>query len=323
MEFPVTRMRRLRKSPQIRNIMSETKLNPEDFIYPMYVKEGLSDGCAEHINTMPGQYRYSVNDLVEKAGELEDMGLSSVMLFGLPLEKDEKGSQAYNKEGIVQQAVRCMKEETDLIVMTDICMCQYTSHGHCGVVKDGKILNDETLNYLSKIALSHAEAGADVVAPSDMMDGRVGAIRNTLDLNGYYDTIIMSYAAKYASSFYAPFREAACSAPGFGDRKTYQMNPANIKEALREVELDIEEGTDVVMVKPAMPYLDVLKAVKDEFKMPTAAYQVSGEYSMLKAGIDAGYITGDSIYESLLSIKRAGADLIITYFAPDFLEGKI
>ena len=231
MEFPVTRMRRLRKSPQIRNIMSETKLNPEDFIYPMYVKEGLSDGCAEHINTMPGQYRYSVNDLVERAGELEDMGLSSVMIFGLPLEKDEKGSQAYNKEGIVQQAVRRMKEETDLIIMTDICMCQYTSHGHCGVVKDGKILNDETLNYLSKIALSHAEAGADVVAPSDMMDGRVGAIRNTLDLNGYYDTIIMSYAAKYASSFYAPFREAACSAPGFGDRKTYQMNPANIKEA--------------------------------------------------------------------------------------------
>lgn len=323
MEFPVTRMRRLRKSPQIRNIMSETKLNPEDFIYPMYVKEGLSDGCAEHINTMPGQYRYSVNDLVEKAGELEDMGLSSVMIFGLPLEKDDKGSQAYNKEGIVQQAVRRMKEETDLIIMTDICMCQYTSHGHCGVVKDGKILNDETLNYLSKIALSHAEAGADVVAPSDMMDGRVGAIRNTLDLNGYYDTIVMSYAAKYASSFYAPFREAACSAPGFGDRKTYQMNPANIREALREVELDIEEGADVVMVKPAMPYLDVLKAVKDEFKMPTAAYQVSGEYSMLKAGIDAGYITGDSIYESLLSIKRAGADLIITYFAPDFLEGKI
>ena len=323
MEFPVTRMRRLRKSPQIRNIMSETKLNPEDFIYPMYVKEGLSDGCAEHINTMPGQYRYSVNDLVERAGELEDMGLSSVMIFGLPLEKDEKGSQAYNKEGIVQKAVRRMKEETDLIVMTDICMCQYTSHGHCGVVKDGKILNDETLNYLSKIALSHAEAGADVVAPSDMMDGRVGAMRNTLDLNGYYDTIIMSYAAKYASSFYAPFREAACSAPGFGDRKTYQMNPANIREALREVELDIEEGADVVMVKPAMPYLDVLKAVKDEFKMPTAAYQVSGEYSMIKAGIDAGYITEDSIYESLLSIKRAGADLIITYFAPDFLEGKI
>mgnify|MGYP000899663087 CR=1 FL=1 len=323
MEFPVTRMRRLRKSPQIRNIMSETKLNPEDFIYPMYVKEGLFDGYPEHINTMPGQYRYSVNDLVKKAGELEDMGLSSVMIFGLPLEKDEKGSEAYNKDGIVQQAVRRMKEETNLIVMTDICMCQYTSHGHCGVVKNGKILNDETLNYLSKIALSHAEAGTDVVAPSDMMDGRVGAMRKTLDLNGYYDTIIMSYAAKYASSFYAPFREAACSAPGFGDRKTYQMNPANILEALREVELDIEEGADVVMVKPAMPYLDVLKAVKDEFKMPTAAYQVSGEYSMLKAGIDAGYITEESVYESLLSIKRAGADLIISYFAPDFLEGKI
>ncbi len=323
MEFPITRMRRLRKTPQIRNILHETKLNPEDFIYPMYVKEGLADGHAEHINTMPGQYRYSLNDAVEKARELEDIGLSSIMIFGLPLEKDEKGSQAYNKDGIVQQAVRRMKDETDLIVMTDVCMCQYTSHGHCGMVKDDKILNDESLNYISKIALSHAEAGADVVAPSDMMDGRVGAIRKTLDLNGYYDTIIMAYSAKYASSFYAPFREAASSAPGFGDRKTYQMDPSNLLEALREVELDIGEGADIVMVKPAMPYLDVLKAVKDEFKMPTAAYQVSGEYSMLKAGIDAGYITEDSIYESILSIKRAGADLIITYFAPEFLEGKI
>jgi porphobilinogen synthase len=202
-------------------------------------------------------------------------------------------------------------------------MCQYTSHGHCGIIEDEEILNDETLNYLSKIALSHAEAGADIVAPSDMMDGRVAAIRKTLDLNGFFDTIIMSYSAKYSSSFYAPFRDAVCSAPCFGDRKTYQMSPANTLEALRETELDIVEGADIVMVKPAMPCLDIIKAVKDEFQMPTAAYQVSGEYSMLKAGIDAGYLTNESIYESLLSIKRAGADLIITHFAPEFLEGSI
>ena len=321
MQFPVTRMRRLRKTKQLRNILSETRLNPEDFIYPMYVKEGLEDGEKEHIDTMPGQYRYSVNDLVSEAKRLENMGLRSVIIFGMPLSKDEKGSSAYAKDGIVQKTVRKLKAETDLIVITDVCMCQYTSHGHCGIIRNDEIVNDETLNYLSKIALSHAEAGADIVAPSDMMDGRVAAIRKTLDLNGHYDTIIMSYAAKYASSFYAPFRDAVCSAPSFGDRKTYQMNPTNSLEAMREVELDVEEGADMIIVKPAMPYLDIIKGVKDEFRMPTIGYQVSGEYSMLKAGIDAGYLTEASIHESLLSIKRAGADLIVSHFVPDFLEG--
>ena len=323
MEFPVTRMRRLRKSQNIRTILTETKLNPEDFIYPMFIKEGLEDGQKEHIDTMPGQYRYSLNDAVEEASRLEEIGLSSVLLFGMPIIKDEKGSMAYNKDGIIQQAIRKFKAETELIVITDVCMCQYTSHGHCGIIQDNQNKNDETLNYLSKIALSHAEAGADIVAPSDMMDGRVGAIRNTLDLNGHYDTIIMSYSAKYASSYYAPFRDAVCSAPSTGDRKSYQMSPANSQEAIRETLMDIQEGADIIMVKPAMPYLDIIKLVKDEFKIPTAAYQVSGEYSMLKAGIEAGFITSDSIYESLLSIKRAGADLIISHFAPEFLEGLI
>lgn len=320
MIFPTTRMRRLRKNSKIRTILSETNLNQEDLIYPMFIKEDLKDGHKEHIDTMPGQYRYSLNDAVREAKRLENKGLSSVLLFGMPQTKDEIGSSAYDKEGIIQRAVRKLKEETELVVITDVCMCQYTHHGHCGIVKDDQILNDETLWYLAQIALSHAEAGADIVAPSDMMDGRVLAIREVLDMNGQDDTLIMSYAAKYASSFYAPFRDAVCSAPSFGDRKTHQMNPRNINEALREVELDIEEGADIVMVKPALPYLDVIKAIKDEYKMPTAAYQVSGEYSMLQAGIKAGYLTENSIYESLISIKRAGADLIISHFAPWFLE---
>jgi porphobilinogen synthase len=323
MQFPITRMRRLRKTPQIRNILSETKLNPEDFIYPMYFKEDLKDNEKEHIDTMPDQYRYSLDAGIEEAKKLEELGLSSVLIFGIPEKKDDKGSSAYEKGGIVQRAVRRLKEETDLIVITDVCMCQYTSHGHCGIILKDEIVNDETLEYLSKIALSHAEAGADMVAPSDMMDGRVDAIRETLDANGYEDTLIMSYAAKYASAFYAPFREAVSSAPSFGDRKTYQMNPANVDEALREAELDMVEGADILMVKPAIAYLDVIKTIKEEFKMPTAAYQVSGEYSMIKAGMEAGYITEEIIYESLLSIKRAGADLIISHFAPDFLKGKI
>ncbi len=311
MKFPTTRMRRLRKNFQIRRILQETRLNPEDLIYPLYIKEELKDGEKEHIDTMPGQYRYSLTDAVHKAKKLEEIGLTSVLLFGLPIKKDETGSSAYDKEGIIQRAIRRLKEETELVIITDVCLCQYTSHGHCGIVKDDKILNDETLNYLSKIALSHAEAGADIVAPSDMMDGRIQAIRKTLDKNGFHDTLIMSYAAKYASSFYAPFRDAVCSAPSFGDRKTHQMSPANINEALREVELDIKEGADIVMVKPALPYLDVIKEVKNNFKVPTVAYQVSGEYSMLMAGIQAEYLTDESIYESLVSIKRAGADLII------------
>jgi len=320
MKFPTTRMRRLRKDFQIRKILQETKINLEDLIYPLYIKEDLENGQKEHIDTMPGQYRYSLNGAVEEAKRLEDIGLSSVLLFGMPVLKDEVGSSAYDKEGIVQKTIRRLKDETELVVITDVCMCQYTSHGHCGIVKDDKIINDESLNYLSKIALSHAEAGADIVAPSDMLDGRVNAIRKTLDENGFYETLIMSYAAKYASSFYSPFRDAVCSAPSFGDRKTHQMNPANINEALREVELDIKEGADIIMVKPALPYLDVIKEVKNKFKVPTAAYQVSGEYSMLMAGINAGYLTEESILESLISIKRAGTDLIISHFTPVILE---
>lgn len=320
MKFPTTRMRRLRKSFQIRKILQETRLNPEDLIFPLYIKEELEKGQKEHIDTMPGQYRYSLTDAVSEAKRLEKLGLSSVLLFGLPVKKDETGSSAYDREGIIQKAIRRLKEETNLVVITDVCLCQYTSHGHCGIVEDDEILNDKTLNYLSKIALSHAEAGVDIVAPSDMMDGRVEAIRKTLDENGFQDTLIMSYAAKYASSFYAPFRDAVCSAPSFGDRKTHQMNPANTNEALREVELDIKEGADIVMVKPALPYLDVIREVKNEFKIPTAAYQVSGEYSMLMAGVEAGYLTEESIYESLISIKRAGADLVISHFTPKLLE---
>jgi len=241
----------------------------------------------------------------------------------MPEEKDELGTSAYSDEGIVQQTVNRLKKETDLVVITDVCLCQYTTHGHCGMVEKGKILNDESLRLLAKTALSHAEAGADIVAPSDMMDGRVGVIREMLDDGGFQDTLIMSYAAKYASSFYAPFRDAVCSSPSFGDRKTHQMSPANVEEALLEVELDLDEGADIIMVKPAMAYLDVIQRVKAEFRMPTAAYQVSGEYSMLRAGIEAQYLTKEAIYESLLSIKRAGADLIISHFAPDFLEGKL
>jgi porphobilinogen synthase len=322
MEFPLTRMRRLRKNVQIRKILRETRINPEDLIYPLYIKEELKDGQKEHIDTMPGQYRYSLNDAVNEAKRLEELELSSVLLFGMPLDKDEWGSSAYDKDGIIQRTIHKLKDETELVVISDVCMCQYTSHGHCGIIRDDNVLNDETLQYLSRIALSHAEAGADIVAPSDMMDGRVKAIRKTLDENKSTETLIMSYAAKYASSFYAPFRDAVCSAPSFGDRKTYQMSPFNVNEALREVELDIKEGADIVMVKPALPYLDVVKAVKDKFKMPTAAYQVSGEYSMIMAAINAGYLTNDSIIESLSSIKRSGADLIISHFTPWFLENQ-
>jgi len=322
-QFPTRRMRRLRKSPQIRKILRETTLQAEDFIYPLFIKEELEEGAGEPIETMPGQYRYSLEDAVDEAKRLEKLGLQSVLLFGMPEEKDEMGTAAYADDGIVQQTVKRLKAETDLVVITDVCLCQYTTHGHCGIVEDNEIVNDETLHLLAKTALSHAEAGADIVAPSDMMDGRVGVIRNMLDDAGFQDTLIMSYAAKYASAFYAPFRDAVCSAPSFGDRKTHQMSPSNVEEALLETELDLEEGADIVMVKPALTYLDVISKVKETFRVPTAAYQVSGEYSMLRAGIEAEYLTEESIYESLLSIKRAGADLIITHFAPDFLEGKI
>ena len=320
MEFPITRMRRLRKNSQIRDILQETRLVPENFIYPVFVKEELKKGQVELIDTMPGQKRYALEDMVDEAKILEEKGLKSILLFGLPAIKDDFGSSAHDPQGIVQKSIKLLKEETNLVVMTDVCLCQYTNQGHCGIVEDGKILNDETLEHLAQIALSHAEAGADVVAPSDMMDGRVDAIREMLDLNGFEDTLIMSYAAKYASAFYAPFRDAVCSGPCFGDRKTYQMNPSNTREALREAELDLMEGADILMIKPALAYLDIIKMIKEEFKVPTAAYNVSGEYSMLKAGIEAGYLTEESVYETLLSIKRAGADLIISHFTPEFLE---
>lgn len=320
MEFPITRMRRLRKSPQIRNILRETNLRKENFIYPMFVKEDLKEGQIEPITTMPGENRFSLTSAVEEAKILEENGLSSILLFGMPSKKDTHGTSAFDPEGIVQRAVKQIKEHTNLVVMTDVCLCQYTTHGHCGIIENDQVLNDESLENLARTALSHAEAGSDVVAPSDMMDGRVEAIRAMLDLNGFEDTIIMSYAAKYASAFYAPFREAASCAPSFGDRKTYQMDPANSREALREAELDLMEGADILMVKPALAYLDIIKSIKDEFNVPTAAYNVSGEYSMLKAGIKAGYLTEDAIFESILSIKRAGADLIISNFAPYFMN---
>lgn len=329
MDFPTTRMRRYRKNSKIRDIVRETKLNKEDLIYPIFVKEDLNDGEKEAISTMPGEYRYSLNDCVDYGKELEFKGLKMIIVFGVPSpdKKDEIASPAYASTGIVQRTVRKLKEETDLVIITDVCLCQYTSHGHCGIIKDNddcdagiEILNDESLEYLSKTALSHAEAGADIVAPSDMMDGRIQAMRKLLDENGYVNTMIMSYSVKFASSFYAPFREAADSTPCAGDRKSYQMDPANAREAMREAELDVIEGADFLMVKPALPYLDIIKSVKETFNLPLATYSVSGEYAMIMAGIENGYLTEESIMESLLSIKRAGADMIITNFAPYALD---
>ena len=317
--FPVTRMRRMRSDERIRSMFRETSVDISDFIYPLYIKESTENGNPEEISTMPGQYRYSVDDAVDFAGLLEDDGLTSVILFGIPDYKDEKASSAYDKNGIIQQTIKALKEQTNLVVLGDVCMCEYTDHGHCGIIKDNYVQNDETLKYLSKIAVSYADAGVDVVAPSDMMDGRVGAIREALDKNDYINTPIFSYAAKYASTYYAPFRDAADSTPSFGDRKSYQMDPANFNEAIREVALDVQEGTDAIIVKPALAYLDVLREVKQTFKMPTIAYQVSGEYSLIQAGIEKGYITEDLLYETLLSIKRAGADMIISYFVPQLL----
>lgn len=268
---------------------------------------------------MPGHFQLSIDLLIKEVKEAKSLGILGVILFGIPEKKDEQGSEAYSKDGIIQRAVRQIKEKVEsILVITDVCLCEYTSHGHCGMVKEGKILNDETLELLSRQALSHAEAGADIVAPSDMMDGRVGAIRRTLDENQFEDTPILSYAAKYASGFYGPFRVAAESKPQFGDRKSYQMDPANGDEALREVELDIEEGADMIMVKPALPYLDIIYRVKQTFNIPVAAYNVSGEFSMVKAASKLGWIDGDQVMmESLIAIKRAGADLILTYFAKE------
>ena len=311
------RPRRLRKSPAIRDMVRETALSVKDLIYPIFVRYGR--GIKEPIPSMPGQFRYSVDMLSSEIKEVWSLGIPAVILFGIPEKKDFIGSSAWEEDGVVQQAVKEIKNcIPDIVVITDVCLCEYTEHGHCGIPKDGKIDNDTTLEYLCKQAVSHAKAGADIVAPSDMMDGRVAAIRDALDQEGYQDVAILSYAVKYASGFYGPFRDAAESAPKFGDRSTYQMDPANAREAIREVELDIEEGADMVMVKPALPYLDIIYMVRQICELPLAAYNVSGEYTMLKAADENGWLDGKRcMMEMLLSIKRAGADLIITYFAKD------
>jgi porphobilinogen synthase len=312
------RMRRLRK-PGIRDLVAETRLSLKDMIQPIFVDERTSEPKA--IEAMPGQFRQSLESLPAEAGALEDMGVPAVLLFGLPAQKDEVGSGAYDSQGIVQKAVRIIKDTTNLVVITDLCLCEYTSHGHCGLIRGERVLNDETLPLLGEAAISQAEAGADIVAPSGMMDHMVGAIRAALDLDGYVDTPILSYSAKYASTFYGPFREAAESGFAFGDRRGYQMDPPNAAEALWEVQMDIEEGADMVMVKPAMPYLDILRAVKDRFGVPTAAYQVSGEYSMIAAAAQTGWLNERAAFlESLMSIKRAGADMIITYWAKEYAK---
>ena len=317
MAFPVQRPRRLRANETLRGAVRETNLSPRDFIYPLFVCPG--EGVRREIGAMPGNFQMSVDELVREASEVAGLGIPGIILFGLPESKDPEGSGAYDDAGIVQRAIRAVKQEVkDLLVIADCCLCEYTSHGHCGHITDGDVDNDATLDLLSRTALAQARAGADIIAPSDMMDGRVGAIRTVLDENGLTKVPILSYAAKYASVFYGPFREAAESAPQFGDRRGYQMDPANQREALREIALDIEEGADMIMVKPAMPYLDVVQLAKLEFDLPVAAYQVSGEYSMIVAAARNGWLDLDrAMWESLTSIKRAGADLILTYFAKD------
>lgn len=316
-QFPVKRLRRLRYNPLIRDMVRETELSKNDFIYPLFVVHG--EKIKKPIKSMPGVYQMSVDTLVNECKEVTSLGIPAIILFGIPEHKDEKGSEAYDPDGIIQQAVKAIKAEIkNLIVITDVCMCEYTSHGHCGVLNGEEILNDETIALLAKESLTHAQAGADIIAPSDMMDGRVAAIRKILDEHGFEKIPILSYAAKYASGYYGPFREAAESTPAFGDRRSHQMDIGNINEALREVETDIEEGADIVMVKPAGPYLDVIRKVKDTFKMPTAAYQVSGEYAMIKAAGQNGWIDEERVMiESLTAIKRAGADMFLTYFAKD------
>lgn len=324
MVFPVTRMRRYRKNSKIRDIVRETKLDKEDLIYPIFFKEELQGDEKEPIESMPGEYRYSLNAGIEFAKQLEEKGLKSIIVFGVPLpeSKDDVASPDYSSTGIVQRAIRELKKQTDLVVIGDVCLCQYTSHGHCGLIKENddtddgvEILNDESLEYLAKVAVSYAKVGVDIVAPSDMMDGRVDAIRTALDENGFYNVMIMSYSAKYASAFYEPFRAAADSSPTHGNRKSYQMDPANALEAIRECELDVIEGADFLMVKPALPYLDIIKTIREEFTLPLVSYNVSGEYSMIMAAIEKGFLTENAILESLISIKRAGSDLIITNFA--------
>jgi porphobilinogen synthase len=310
-------MRRLRSSEALRNLVRETILDPGDFILPLFICPG--QGVRREISSMPGHAQLSVDRLTSECAEAHKLGIGGVILFGIPETKDELASGAYADDGIVQQAVRALKREVPkLLVMTDVCNCEYTSHGHCGLVVDGEVQNDPTLEWLAKAAVSHARAGADVVAPSDMMDGRVAAIRKALDAAGFTNTPIVSYAAKYASVFYGPFREAAESTPQFGDRRSYQMDPANSREAMREIELDLEEGADAIMVKPAMPYLDIIREARQRFTTPLGAYQVSGEFSMMMAAINNGWLDRDrTILESLTAIRRAGADFVLTYFAKD------
>ncbi|HEX2439392.1 MAG TPA: porphobilinogen synthase [Methylomirabilota bacterium] len=317
MPHPMFRPRRLREKPLLRSMIRETALAADDLVYPLFVVHGR--GVREPIGPMPGQSRLSIDELVKECKDAASMGIPAVLLFGLPEEKDPRGSEAYAEDGIVQQAVRAVKDTVpDLLVVTDVCLCEYTSHGHCGVVEDGAVRNDPTLELLARTAVSHAEAGADVIAPSDMMDGRVAAIREALDEATFLDTPIMAYSAKYASVFYGPFREAADSTPQFGDRRSYQMDPANVQEAMREIALDLDEGADIVMVKPALPYLDVIARAKAEFGVPLAAYSVSGEYAMIRAAGQLGWLDEErAIMESLVGIRRAGADIVITYFAKD------
>jgi porphobilinogen synthase len=318
MAFPATRLRRLRKTGVVRDMVRETELGPSQLVYPMFVELGTDSRTP--VEAMPGVERLSISHAVEEAGEVSALGIPAVLLFGIPAEKDEQASGAYDEEGVVQLAVRAIKEaHPQLVVITDVCLCEYTSHGHCGVVRpDGVVDNDLSLELLAKTAISHAAAGADAVAPSDMMDGRVGALRSQLDAEGHSETPIIAYSAKFASAFYGPFREAVESTPAFGDRRSYQMDPANSNEAVREALLDVEEGADVVMVKPALPYLDVIRRVKEATLLPVAAYNVSGEYSMIKAAATAGYLDERlTVLEALTCIRRAGADVVITYHAKD------
>ncbi len=315
MSFPTHRMRRLRRTQRLRNLVRETRLTPESMIYPIFVCPGSN--VRKEIGSMPGQYNLSVDQAVNVAREAEKAGIAGIILFGIPKEKDELGSDCYSDDGIVQEALRAIRENVrDLLLVTDICLCEYTSHGHCGLIRHGDVENDATLQLLAESALTHVRAGADMVAPSDMMDGRVMAIRHKLDAEGFSGIPVMAYSAKYASAFYGPFREAAGSAPQFGDRRSYQMDPPNAREALREIQLDVDEGADIVMVKPALAYLDIIARAREAFDVPLAAYQVSGEYAMIEAAARNGWIDRERIIiESATAIKRAGADIILTYYA--------
>ena len=316
-KFPTVRLRRTRQNEKLRGLVRETRLAVDQLIYPLFIAEGIHE--PHEIASMPGIVQWPLEQLGREAERIASLGIPAVLLFGIPSEKDEVGSQAYNSRGIIQEAIRLLKSvNPEMLVITDVCLCEYTSHGHCGLIHNGSVQNDTSLELLARMALTHAEAGADLVAPSDMMDGRVGAIRHMLDEQGFNQTPIMAYSAKFASAFYGPFREAAGSTPQFGDRRAYQMDPSNVREALREVELDIAEGADIVMVKPAMAYMDIIRQVRDRYDLPVAAYNVSGEFAMIKAAAQKGWIDERRVaMEVLTGIRRAGADMIITYFAPD------